>query len=96
MAGSKPTGLNANVISAAVPEKTEEVDFGLSIEMMVEVRVNGKPFYGVVKWMGSLEVNGKIVDLVGLEMVKTISFNYNFSVILFIKSINKWTVSYFN
>ena len=57
----------------AVGENTDEPEDGnidLAIEMMVEVGVNGKPYYGVVKWMGTLIVNGKMVDLVGLKMVK--------------------------
>ena len=37
--------------------------------MMVEVRVNKKPYYVVVKWLGLVEINKKMENIVGLEMV---------------------------
>ena len=46
----------------------------LTIEMMVEVTFHGKPYYGVVKWLGPVEVEGKMENLVGLEMVCTLLF----------------------
>ena len=51
-----------------VDEKSrQEID--LTIGMMVEVRIKGKPYYGVVKWLGLVEIKGKSEKIVGLEMV---------------------------
>ena len=61
--------MNITISAERIPEKPEEIKAKLSLQMMVEVRIIGEPYYGVVKWMGSLEVNGKMEDLVGLEMV---------------------------
>ena len=58
--------------------KVDEGPIDLTVGMMVEVAVNKKPYYGVVRWLGTSEVEGKMVDLVGLEMV---SFS-NFSIYL--------------
>ena len=54
-------------ITAGDEKVKQEID--LVIEMMVEVRVHGKPYYGVVKWLGSVEFNGKMENMAGLEMV---------------------------
>ena len=60
--------LTVYFISITANEKVKQ-EIDLAIEMMVEVRVHGKPYYGVVKWLGSVEVNGKMVNMAGLEMV---------------------------
>ncbi|XP_066917442.1 uncharacterized protein [Clytia hemisphaerica] len=52
----------------------EEPPIELTVEMMVEVSVNKKPYYGVVKWLGLSEVEGKMVDIVGLEMEEAYNF----------------------
>ena len=61
---------NLNSVVGESPGKLEEVSCSLSINMKVELTVKDETFYGVVKWMGTLSIRGKMVDLVGLEMVR--------------------------
>uniref|UniRef100_A0A7M5VBW3 CAP-Gly domain-containing protein n=1 Tax=Clytia hemisphaerica TaxID=252671 RepID=A0A7M5VBW3_9CNID len=49
-------------------QQLEEAEPKIELGMMVEFMIKEKLYYGCVKWLGTLDIKGKMIELLGLEM----------------------------